>query len=176
MPRVVQRKGPQLEAPSGSTSPPPRELEKRRRKLEVLEAAGVARILPNPNVGQDGSRGKTLDVQQDSQPCQAHSRGKAPERRFEGGLKRPKRYQPWMVALHKICQYLKSTELLICKWPFVHLVHEIAQVYRMHDLHFQVHTVQVLQEAAEYYLTGLLEDTNLCAIHAKHVTIMPKYI
>ncbi|CAB9523506.1 Histone H3 [Seminavis robusta] len=30
------------------------------------------------------------------------------------------------------------------------------------------------QEASEAYLIGLFEDTNLCAIHAKRVTIMPK--
>ena len=34
----------------------------------------------------------------------------------------------------------------------------------------------VLQEASEAYLVGLFEDTNLCAIHAKRVTIMPKDI
>ena len=33
-----------------------------------------------------------------------------------------------------------------------------------------------LQEAAEAYLVGLFEDTNLAAIHAKRVTIMPKDI
>ena len=33
-----------------------------------------------------------------------------------------------------------------------------------------------LQEAAEAYLVGLFEDSNLCAIHAKWVTIMPKDI
>ena len=32
--------------------------------------------------------------------------------------------------------------------------------------------VLVLQEAAEAYLVGLFEDTNLCAIHAEHMTIM----
>ena len=31
-----------------------------------------------------------------------------------------------------------------------------------------------LQEAAEAYLVGVFEDTNLCAIHAKRVTIMNK--
>ena len=35
---------------------------------------------------------------------------------------------------------------------------------------------KALQEAAESYLVGLFEDTNLCAIHAKRVTIMPKDI
>ncbi|KAJ0793129.1 putative transcription factor Hap3/NF-YB family [Helianthus annuus] len=34
--------------------------------------------------------------------------------------------------------------------------------------------VAALQEAAEAYLVGLFEDTNLCAIHAKRVMIMPK--
>ena len=33
-----------------------------------------------------------------------------------------------------------------------------------------------LQEASEAYLVGLFEDTNLCAIHAKRVTIMPEDI
>lgn len=31
-----------------------------------------------------------------------------------------------------------------------------------------------LQEASEAYLVGIFEDTNLCAIHAKRITIMPK--
>ena len=42
------------------------------------------------------------------------------------------------------------------------------------DLRFQSHAVLALQEAAEAYLVGLFEDTNLCAIHAKRVTIMPR--
>ncbi|KAK3022221.1 hypothetical protein RJ639_047767 [Escallonia herrerae] len=44
------------------------------------------------------------------------------------------------------------------------------------DLRFQSHAVLALQEAAEAYLVGLFEDTNLCAIHAKRVTIVPKDI
>ena len=31
-----------------------------------------------------------------------------------------------------------------------------------------------MQEATESFIVGLFEDTNLCAIHAKRVTIMPK--
>jgi histone H3 len=42
------------------------------------------------------------------------------------------------------------------------------------DLRFQSNAVLALQEASEAYLVGLFEDTNLCAIHAKRVTIMPK--
>ena len=40
----------------------------------------------------------------------------------------------------------------------------------------QAMAVYVPQWAAEAYLTGLLEDTNLIAIHTKHVTLMPKDI
>ena len=73
-------------------------------------------------------------------------------------------------------QYQKSTELLICKWPFTCLVHEIAQAYRKHDLCFHMCMVQALEEATKCYLTSLLEDANLCAIHTMYVTIMPKDI
>ncbi|KAF9621491.1 hypothetical protein IFM89_021795 [Coptis chinensis] len=69
----------------------------------------------------------------------------------------------------------KSTELLIRKLPFQRLVREIAQDFKT-DLRFQSSAVAALQEAAEAYLVGLFEDTNLCAIHAKRVTIMPKDI
>ncbi|KAK9665500.1 hypothetical protein RND81_14G115800 [Saponaria officinalis] len=90
-----------------------------------------------------------------------------------GGVKKPHRYRPGTVALREIRKYQKSTELLIRKSPFQRLVREIAQNYKS-DLRFQSHAVWALQEAAEAYLVGLFEDTNLCAIHAKRVTIMPK--
>ncbi|KAK7858793.1 histone H3.2 [Quercus suber] len=50
---------------------------------------------------------------------------------------------------------------------------EIAQDFKT-DFRFQSSAVATLQEAIEAYLVGLIEDTNLCAIHAKRVTIMPK--
>ncbi|CAM9903819.1 unnamed protein product [Ascophyllum nodosum] len=82
---------------------------------------------------------------------------------------------PGTVALREIRRYQKSTELLIRKLPFQRLVREIAQDFKS-DLRFQGSAVLALQEAAEAYLVGLFEDTNLCAIHAKRVTIMPKDI
>ena len=90
-----------------------------------------------------------------------------------GGVKKPHRYRPGTVALREIRRYQKSTELLIRKLPFQRLVREIAQEFKT-DLRFQGSAVLALQEAAEAYLVGLFEDTNLCAIHAKRVTIMPK--
>ena len=92
-----------------------------------------------------------------------------------GGVKKPHRYRPGTVALREIRKYQKSTELLIRKLPFQRLFREIAQDFKT-DLRFQSSAVLALQEAAEAYLVGLFEDTNLAAIHAKRVTIMPKDI
>ncbi|OPJ88586.1 hypothetical protein AV530_003100 [Patagioenas fasciata monilis] len=88
---------------------------------------------------------------------------------------KPHRYRPGTVALREIRRYQKSTELLIRKLPFQRLVREIAQDFKT-DLRFQSAAIGALQEASEAYLVGLFEDTNLCAIHAKRVTIMPKDI
>ena len=79
------------------------------------------------------------------------------------------------MALREIRRYQKSTELLICKLPSQRLVQEIAQNFKT-DLRFQSAAIGALQEASEACLVGLLEDTNLCAIHAKRVTIMPEDI
>ena len=84
-----------------------------------------------------------------------------------------KRWRPGTVALREIRRYQKSTELLIRKLPFQRLVREVAQDFRS-DLRFQSHAIMALQEASEAFLVSLFEDTNLCAIHAKRVTIMPK--
>lgn len=100
--------------------------------------------------------------------------GKAPS---GGGrpLQKPKRYKPGTVALREIRRYQKSTELLIRKAPFQRLIREIASDYKT-ELRFQHSAVEALQEAAEAYMVGLYEDTNLCAIHAKRITVMPKDI
>ena len=104
--------------------------------------------------------------------------GKAPWKEFlkAGKVKKPRKYWPGTVALCKIQQYQKSTELLIQKLPFSQLVHEIAQEVGKTDMRFQGSTIICLQEAAEAFLVSLLEDASLCAIHAKRVTIMPKDI
>ena len=96
-----------------------------------------------------------------------------------GTKPKPHRYRPGTVALREIRKYQKSTELLIRKLPFQRLVREIAQDIcrsenNMDFVRFQSHAILALQEAAEAFLVGLFEDTNLCALHAKRVTIMPK--
>ena len=91
------------------------------------------------------------------------------------GKKKPCRYRPGTVALPEIHRYQKSMELLIRRLPFQRLVREIAQDYKAR-LNFASGAILALQEAVEAYLVGLFEGTNLCAIHAKRITIMPKGI
>ncbi|KAK5309113.1 histone H3.1 [Exophiala xenobiotica] len=88
-------------------------------------------------------------------------------------VKKPRRYKPGTVALREIRRYQRTTDLLIRKLPFQRLVREIAQGFRS-DLRFQSSAIGALQEATEAYLCSFFEDTNLCAIHAKRVTIQPK--
>lgn len=86
----------------------------------------------------------------------------------------PHRYRPGTVALREIRRYQKSTDLLIRKLPFQRLVRELATDLSKEGIRFQATAILAIQEAAEAYIVGLFEDTNLCAIHAKRVTIMTK--
>ena len=87
--------------------------------------------------------------------------------------KKRKRKRIGKPALEQIRKYQKSTDLLIRKLPFQRLVREISKDFK-EDVRFQSTAILALQEAAESYLVGLFADTNLCAIHANRVTIMPK--
>ncbi len=98
-----------------------------------------------------------------------------------GGVKKPHRYHPGTVALHKICRYQKSTDLLIRKVPFQRLAREVLQDLnkpgsypRYSADRFQATSLLAIQESVEAFSVGLFEDVNLCAIHARRVTIMPK--
>ncbi len=83
-------------------------------------------------------------------------------------------YRPGSVAIREIRKYRSSTNLLIKKLPFQRLVREITvELFPNKSIRFQTASLAALQEAAEAYLVGLFEDTNLCAMHAKRVTIMP---
>ena len=90
--------------------------------------------------------------------------GKAPRTQINMGkrMKRPRRYRPGTVALREIRRYQRSSELLIRRMPFQRLVREIAQAHNPF-LRFQSGAILALQESAEAYLVGLLEDSNLCA-------------
>lgn len=108
--------------------------------------------------------------------------------------RKKRRYRPGTLALKEIRRYQSSTDLLLLKLPFSRLaslshrylkclltskqVREIALTLRPagEDYRWQSQAIQALQEASEAFLVHLFEDTNLCAIHAKRVTIMQKDI
>lgn len=84
---------------------------------------------------------------------------------------RKPRVRPGVRALREIRQFQKSSDLLIRKLPFARLVREVTQLYTSKEYRFKAEALLALQEAAEAYLVTLFEDANLCAIHAKRVTI-----
>lgn len=92
-----------------------------------------------------------------------------------GVVKKNHHYRPGIIALREIRLYQKSTALLIRKFPFPRLIRDFAQEFAAHFF-FQSSAIEALQEASRAYLVGIFEDTNTCAIHAKHITIMPKDI
>jgi len=87
--------------------------------------------------------------------------------------KKHRRFRPGTVALKEIRRYQKTTELLIKHAPFQRLVKEISSGIK-NDFRYQAAALSALQEGCEAYIVGLFEDTNLCCIHAKRVTIMPR--
>ncbi|KAF8653224.1 hypothetical protein HU200_062679 [Digitaria exilis] len=150
------------------------------RANQILSKSSILSASGSPSSTQQAPMART------KQTARKSTGGKAPRKQLAtkaarksapatGGVKKPHRFRPGTVALREIRKYQKSTELLIRKLPFQRLVREIAQDFKT-DLRFQSSAVAALQEAAEAYLVGLFEDTNLCAIHAKRVTIMPKDI
>ncbi|GAA5846944.1 hypothetical protein JCM9279_006962 [Rhodotorula babjevae] len=92
--------------------------------------------------------------------------------------KKPHRYKPGVKALEEIRKYQKSTDLLVAKLPFSRVVREITmELFDTDDdtgFRWQSSAVLALQEATEAYLVHLFEDSNLCALHAKRITIMQR--
>ena len=74
--------------------------------------------------------------------------------------------------MREIRRFQKTIELLILKLAFFWVVKELLQQER--GLRIQATAVLALHEATEAYLMRLFEDTNLCAIHTKHVMILPR--
>jgi histone H3 len=121
----------------------------------------------------DGSQGSDhASVQSSQASARKTTGGKAPRGAMPS--KPRHRYRPGTVAIREIRRYQKSTDLLIRKLPFERLVREVMQSISGNDLRIQSTAIIALQEASEAYLVSLFEDTNLCAIHARRVTIMPR--
>ena len=87
--------------------------------------------------------------------------------------KRKRRFQPGTKVVREIRKFQKLTELLIPKIAMFILVKEMLQKEKSW-FHIQVSAILALHEAARAYLLWLFKDSNLCAIHTKHVTVIPR--
>ncbi|ORX80608.1 histone-fold-containing protein [Anaeromyces robustus] len=151
----------------------------------------VQRISSNDNSDNENNRDDSNDSNSEisSSYSNRHTRNATEARRTysktipsKTNIIRKRRYKPGVLALKEIRKYQRSTNLLIRKLPFARLVREIAQdvlrrgPFSMDEVRWHSSALLALQEASECYLTHLLEDSNLCAIHAKRVTLMQKDI
>ncbi|KAG2757348.1 histone-fold-containing protein [Suillus brevipes Sb2] len=138
-------------------------------------AAGPSKRPKHPTARKSTGREK---------PAPASARGGKIKEDEQGQLRKKRRYRPGTLALREIRKYQRSTDLLLRRLPFSRVVREIA-MDMMTDtnyergeagLRWQSSAIMALQEATEAFLVHLFEDANLCAIHAKRVTIMQRDI
>ena len=156
----------------GKTAPPPPLVARKEPRKKGTVYPPIDRKLPVLYISRPKERTilghRVLDWTEEQ-------KRKIHEARMQGRLVKPHRYRAGTMALKDIRHFQGSTALLIRKLPFQRLVREIAQDYKT-DLRFQSAAILCLQEATEAYLVRLFDDANLCAIHARRVTIMPKDI
>jgi histone H3 len=88
-------------------------------------------------------------------------------------VKKPHCYRPGTVALREIRRYQKSVDTLIPKANMGRLLKEILQAEKA-ESRITVGCAGALHEAGEAHLVGMLEDSNLCAIHGNRKTLMKK--
>ena len=86
---------------------------------------------------------------------------------------RKRRARPGAKALREIKQYQRSGDNVIAKAPLRRLIKEISNRISP-DARYSLGAIGAIQECIEGYMVSLFEDTNLCAIHARRVTIMSK--
>lgn len=120
------------------------------------KVGGRKQLAPRPQIAQQAQRKSAAPVQQ----------------------QRKRRFRPGSRALMEIRQMQRTTNLCIRKLPFSRLVREIAATFAKpgQELKWQASALMALQESLEDRLVHLFEDANLCALHAKRVTIMKRDI
>jgi len=161
-------KKPRLPTARKSTAPP---MQRQTFEPESSSSVSFNRSVP---IAQKAPRSTKNTIGSNKMNSNAKSVHKSPE---FGQSPRKRKYRPGTKALREIRKYQKSSDLLIPAMPFSRLIREIVQSvlgYNTQEFRFQSAALMALQEAAEAYLVTLFEDTVLCAIHAKRVTIMPR--
>jgi histone H3 len=151
-------------------SPPPQQLPRSNPRKPTGDVVFATNPPPAPKRQNTGNKSPRANFIAAISPPQQRMTQPVP-----GGIKKPHKYRPGTVALREIKHYQKSTELLIRKLPFERLVREITQeVQSQGDKRFSPSAIGALQEAVEAYMVELMENSNLCAIHARRVTIQVK--
>lgn len=146
---------------SVTRSPPPPSPKRGRKGTPTKRSVETIRHSPNTSVIKNRGKGQPAGS--------GRSVGRSPEDH------KRRRFRPGTRALMEIRKYQKSTDLLLRKLPFARVVREIAQEqWGRTNIWWQCSAIMALQEAAEAFLVHLFEDSMLCAIHAKRVTIQPR--
>ncbi|EXB79991.1 Histone H3-like centromeric protein [Morus notabilis] len=97
-----------------------------------------------------------------------------PEASRATGQRKKHRHRPGTAALREIRHLQRTWKLLIPSLPFIRCVREITKQLSPEVTRWQAEALLALQEAAEDFLVHLFEESMLCAIHAKRVTLMKK--
>ncbi|KAI0068535.1 histone-fold-containing protein [Artomyces pyxidatus] len=167
--KAPKRRAPPPSPEQADSSPPP---PKRAKAATARKSTGGRPPRPQQRREED---------EEDDAPRAGPSR-RRPSAAEKAPRKKP-RFRPGTVALREIRKYQKSTDLLLRKLPFARVVREIAldmttdmNNYDDNGLRWQSSAILALQEASEAFLVHLFEDANLCAIHAKRVTLMARDI
>lgn len=125
---------------------------------------GKGKAHPHPG------KGKGLPPSVSRSKAGKTSRLKAVNKAVKTG-KKP--FRPGQMALKEIKRLQEAKVVVIPRLPFQRLVRDVARSTHP-DVRFSSQALLALQEAAESYLTGVFEDSYLCALHAKRVTLMVK--
>ena len=134
--------------------------EKDSQRSKSLRRAGIIRSNSKRRGGSKGGSKRLIPG-----PSAVKPRNSKMRRRF--------RSRPGVVALREIRRLQRTTDLLIPRLPFQRLVKEICHNIN-NELRFSSQGLQALQESSESFLSGLFEDSYMCTLHAKRVTLMPK--
>ncbi|KAJ4796077.1 histone H3 [Rhynchospora pubera] len=139
-----------------------------------------ALVQPDGSDNQGDLNGTPMSQNPNTPKTTARKSARAPptpslKGRSDSGKRKKHRYRPGTVALREIRKFQKTTHLLIPAAPFSRLAREVTELFNK-DMRWTPAGLLALHEAAEYYLVDLFEDANLCAIHAKRITVRDKDI
>merc|ERR1712226_1254857 len=119
--------------------------------FKELAKQHTKRITKNPVIGKNGKNGENPEILTTSHP-----------------------YQAGTLILREIQKYQLSTDSLICKRTFMRIIKEIGRRISGEPIRFTTESLFALQEATEDFIVRMFENCNLCAIHGRRVTILPK--